>query len=95
MVRYYRKLWDLIIKTATENAEPGVVFWDKVVNYSPSANYENQRPACLNPCGEQALPGDKNHTGTCILMNINLKSFVNNKFEDDCFFDFPCPDFNG
>lgn len=45
-----RVIWDLIITTATETAEPGILFWDRIINESPSDCYDNFKTTCTNPC---------------------------------------------
>ncbi|MCK5021360.1 MAG: HNH endonuclease, partial [Candidatus Peribacteraceae bacterium] len=45
-----RELWDVLVKTATDTAEPGVLFWDRHLNYNPSSSYEELKPLTTNPC---------------------------------------------
>lgn len=47
-----RQIWDLIISTATETAEPGVMFWDTMIRESPGDCYADEGFASLttNPC---------------------------------------------
>lgn len=70
------KLWDTIIKQARDNSEPGLLFWDNILDYGPDGVYEEFKPVCTNPCGE--IPMQK--MDSCRLMLINLFSFVNNPF---------------
>jgi ribonucleoside-diphosphate reductase alpha chain len=63
-------LWDLIIRSTYNRAEPGVVFLDRANDYY-SSNYMSRIVAC-NPCGEQMLPAG----GSCNLSSINLTQFV-------------------
>lgn len=87
---YYRyvnakNLWNKIIHNATVSAEPGVLFWDKVISESPADQYADKgfRTISTNPCGELPLcPYD-----SCRLFAINLYSFVINKFTDSAYFD--------
>lgn len=46
------EIWDLIIKCATETAEPGILFWDTILRESPSDCYAEDgfRTICTNPC---------------------------------------------
>jgi len=67
-----KDLWDRIITAAHSSAEPGIIFWDTMVDYH---NAEYCSPlVSTNPCGEQPLPDG----GACNLGAINLARFVNN-----------------
>jgi len=66
-----KELWDKIISAAHASAEPGIIFWDTMVDYH---NAEYCSPlVSTNPCGEQPLPAG----GACNLGAINLARFVN------------------
>ncbi len=47
-----RDIWDLIIRTATETAEPGLLFWDRILEESPADCYAEDgfRTTATNPC---------------------------------------------
>jgi len=69
------ELWDKIIAAAHASAEPGIIFWDTMVDYH---NAEYCSPlVSTNPCGEQPLPDG----GACNLGAINLARFVNDAGE--------------
>lgn len=74
-----KEYWNEIIKSAKEYAEPGLLYWDNVLDYDPAAVYEQYKPISTNPCGEQAL----NANDSCRLMALNLFSFVDNPFTKD------------
>lgn len=70
-------LWDLLIKGAWTNGEPGVIFIDRVNETNLLKRLETIT-AC-NPCGEQMLPP----YGICVLGSINLSKFVFENGETD------------
>ena len=80
------EIWNEIIDSAYESAEPGILFWDTAKRLTPSDIYEKEGFGSIstNPCGEIILsPGD-----SCRLMLINLISFVSDPFEKNASFDF-------
>ena len=74
--------WSKLINQAWSTAEPGVLFWDTIIENSPADKYPGFKSTSCNPCGEINLcPYD-----TCRLMSINLFSFVVNPFTKDAYF---------
>lgn len=81
-----RKLWKKIIHNAWASAEPGILFWDKVLSESIPDCYADLgfRTVSTNPCGEIPLcPND-----SCRLLAINLFGYIVNPFTPDAFFDW-------
>lgn len=78
------EVWGEIIKSAHSSAEPGILFWDNVINNSPDGVYAQFRPVTTNPCGEVPMqPYD-----ACRLIAPNLYSLVVNPFTKDAKVDF-------
>ena len=80
------RLWKKIIHNAWAKAEPGILFWDTIINESVPDCYSEFgfKTLSTNPCGEIPL----SNKDSCRLMLLNLYSYVKNPFSDEAVFDY-------
>jgi ribonucleoside-diphosphate reductase alpha chain len=77
-----RRVWDVIMTSTYDFAEPGFILIDRVNEMNNNWWLENIR--ATNPCGEQALPA----YGSCLLGSVNLTKFVVDPFTEEARFDW-------
>lgn len=81
-----KTVWDKIIYSAWQTAEPGVLFWDNIIRESVPDCYAafGFETICTNPCGEIPLSA----YDSCRLLLLNLFGFVLNPFTPQAKFDW-------
>jgi len=67
-----RDIFRIFAKMNWDYAEPGILFWDKIKNWSLLSDDRNFNFESVNPCGEEPLPAG----GSCLLGSINLSEFI-------------------
>jgi ribonucleoside-diphosphate reductase alpha chain len=78
--------WNTIVNCAWKRAEPGLLFWDKILRSSLPQRYEKYGYGLVstNPCNEiSGYP-----FASCLLMTLNAYGYVRNKFQTNAYFDW-------
>lgn len=81
-----QKIWKKLMHNAWKSAEPGTLFWDKIISESPADCYTNEgfETVSTNPCGEIPM----NPYDSCRLLSMNLYSYVDDPFTKNAKFNF-------
>jgi ribonucleoside-diphosphate reductase alpha chain len=77
-----RRMWDVIMSSTYDFAEPGFILIDRVNEMNN--NWWTEDIRATNPCGEQPLPP----YGSCLLGSVNLTRFVRHPFTSYAEFDW-------
>lgn len=77
-----QRLWDVIMSSTYDFAEPGFILIDKVNEMNN--NWWTEDIRATNPCGEQPLPP----YGSCLLGSVNLTKLVIDPFTENARFDW-------
>lgn len=71
-----KELWESVTHCAWNTAEPGILFWDNIINDDPASVYDQFRAISTNPCGEIPLSA----YDSCRLIASNLYSLIKDPF---------------
>ncbi len=81
-----RDLWKQMMHAAWASAEPGILYWDTVLNHSMADEFADKgfKTICTNPCAELVL----SKADSCRLLLLNLLSYVKDPYTANAKFDY-------
>lgn len=81
-----KEVWKEIIRCAWLRAEPGLLFWDKIISESPADCYADFgfKTISTNPCSELPL----SILDSCRLLLLNLMAYVKHPYDKYSYFDY-------
>ena len=79
-----KEYWNEIVHSAKGYAEPGLLYWDRILNYAPDGVYDRFKAVGTNPCGEIPMGS----YDSCRLIALNLFSFVDKPFTNKATIDY-------
>ena len=77
-------LWRKLIHQAWKNAEPGILFWDRIITESPADCYPLYKTISTNPCSELPLSA----YDSCRISAVNAYAYVNKPFTRESNYDY-------
>ena len=77
-------IWNTLVDCNRRGAEPGILFWDNIINEDPASLYNETRPISTNPCAEEPLEKG----GACVLGSMDLNTFVKYSFTEKATFEY-------
>lgn len=85
-----KDIWNDIMNSVHRSGDPGILLIDNILKYTPAEVYKDFgfHHTSTNPCGELVLNSGPDTVGSCILISINLFSYVTNPFTQNAKFDY-------
>jgi len=77
-----KELWESLCTVACETGDPGLLFWDRIREWSPSEIYQSLEIVGVNPCSEIPLSNNE----ACCLGSLLLHKFIDNPFTPEASF---------
>jgi ribonucleoside-diphosphate reductase alpha chain len=80
-----REVWETIVNSATETAEPGLLMWDSIISNLPAHSYDEFKTCSTNPCcvsSDTIIMTTEGPRKICELHNKPFKAVVNGKVYD-------------
>ena len=78
-----KELWETIMESNWLSAEPGILYWDNIIDKDPASVYDEYRAISTNPCGEIPLSS----LDSCRLIATNVYNLIKYPFTSDAYLD--------